>query len=82
MRKNVQVIGIGARKAGVAKKTGKKYDFTEIAIGYESEGFSGMKCETIAFDTAMIAEKNIAVGDVLDLVFHQANFKTYVDAIL
>lgn len=82
MRKNVTVIGMGQRKAGVAKKTGKKYDFTEVAIGYEVDGFSGMKCETIAFDTDMIAEKNVAVGDVLDLVFHQANFKTYVDAIL
>ena len=82
MRKNVTVIGIGQRKAGISKKGGKKYDFTEIAIGYETEGFSGMKCETIAFDTAIIADKNITVGDVLDLVFHQANFKTYVDAIL
>lgn len=82
MRKDVTVLGIGQRKSGISKKGGKKYDFTEVAIGYEVDGFAGMKCETIAFDTPMIAEKNVAVGDVLDLVFHQANFKTYVDAIL
>lgn len=82
MRKDVTVLGIGQRKAGISKKGGKKYDFTEVAIGYEADGFAGMKCETIAFDTAMIAEKNLTVGEVLDLVFHQANFKTYVDAIL
>lgn len=82
MRKNVTVIGVGQRKAGISKKGGRKYDFTEIAIGYEVDGFSGMKCETVAFDTAIIGEKNIAPGDVLDLVFHQTNFKTYVDAIL
>lgn len=82
MRKFVQVIGVGQRKAGLAKKSGKKYDFTEYGIAYEADGFHGMKCETVAIDTALIGDRVIAVGEVLDMVFHQANFKTYVDAIL
>lgn len=82
MRKIVQVIGVGERKKGLGKKTGKKYDFTEIAIGYEVDGFHGMKCETVAFDADIIGDRVIAPGDALELVFHQSNFKTYVDAIL
>ena len=82
MRKNVIVYGVGARKAGVGKKSGKKYDFTEISIGYEADGVTGVKCETIAVDAQIIGDRTIAPGDSLDLVMHQANFKTYVDAIL
>lgn len=82
MRKLCTVYGVGARKAGLAKKTGKKYDFTEMSIGYEDDGFSGVKCETIAFDSAVIGDRIIAPGDTLDVVMHQANFKTYIDAIL
>lgn len=82
MRKIVNVIGVGQRKAGLGKKTGKKYDFTEISISYEADGFVGHKCETVSFDAGVIGDRVIAPGDQLDLVFHQANFKTYVDAIL
>lgn len=82
MRKEVQVMGIGARKAGIGKKSGVKYDFTEVAIAYPEEKFDGMKCETIAIDATIIGDRKIAVGEVLDIVMHQANFKTYVDAIL
>lgn len=82
MRKFVQIYGVGERKRGVGKKTGKKYDFTEISIGYEADGFAGIKCETVAIDAVIIGERLIAPGDTLELVMHQANFKTYVDAIL
>ena len=82
MRKVVQVIGVGQRKSGLGKKTGKKYDFTEIAVAYEADGFVGMKSETLAFDADVIGNRLIAPGDQLDLVFHQANFKTYVDCIV
>lgn len=82
MRKFVEVIGVGPRKSGVAKKSGAKYDFTEVSIAYEDDRFQGRKCETIAIDTSLIGGQSVAPGDVLDLVFHQANFKTYVDAIL
>lgn len=82
MRKCVQVIGVGQRKAGVGKKSGKKYDFTEISIAYEREGVNGMTAETVAIDADVIGDRVIAPGEFLDVVMHQANFKTYVDAIL
>lgn len=82
MRKMCTVVGVGQRKAGLSKKSGQKYDFTEIAISYLMDGFVGEKCETVAFDAAVIGDRVIGPGDTLDLVFHQANFKTYIDAIL
>lgn len=81
MRKEVQVIGVGARKSGISKK-GTKYDFTEVAIAYPADNFTGMKCETVAIDAQIIGERKLAPGEVLDIVMHSANFKTYVDAIL
>lgn len=82
MRKLVTVVGVGSRKAGISKKSGTKYDFTEVAISYPADGFTGEKCETVAFDSALLEGRNIAPGEILDLVFHQANFKTYIDAIV
>lgn len=82
MRKICTVYGVGERKRGVGKKSGKKYDFTEYSIGYPADGFAGEKCETVAIDAEIIGDRVIAPGDTLDLVIHQANFKTYVDAIL
>ena len=82
MRGYVEVLGVGQRKCGVAKRTGNKYDFTELSIAFEAPGFQGRKCETVAFDAGVIGERNIAPGEVLEVVMHQANFKTYVDAIL
>ncbi len=82
MRQNVTVYGVGERKKGVGKRTGKAYDFTEVSIGYVSPEFNGYKCETVAIDAAVIGDRSIVPGDVLDVVFHSANYKTYVDAIL
>lgn len=82
MRKMVTVYGVGARKKGVGKKSGKAYDFTEVSIGYKDDGFTGDRCETVAIDADIIGDRTIVPGEVLDLVMHQANFKTYVDAIL
>lgn len=81
MRKIVEVIGVGKRKQGLSKK-GRKYDFTELSIAYEDENTVGRMAETIPFDTAIIGDRVITPGEVLDIVFHRANFKTYVDAIL
>ena len=82
MRTYVEVMGVGVHKSGVAKKSGNKYDFTEISIAYEAPGFNGRKCDTVAFDAAVIGDRKIAPGELLDVVMHQANFKTYIDAIL
>ena len=82
MRKTVQILGVGQRKSGNAKKTGKPYDFLEISIGYNSPDYSGLRCETIGVDSNLIGDHQFIPGDVVDIVFHQYNFKTYIDAIL
>lgn len=81
MRMYVEVMGVGPRKSGVSKK-GTKYDFTEVSIAYDSDRFAGRKCEVVAIDADIIGDRKLVPGEVLDLVTHQANFKTYVDAIL
>lgn len=81
MRKIVEVIGVGQRKKGLSKK-GNKYDFTEVSIAYETDGIVGRKAETVAIDAVTLGDRVVAPGEVLDIVMHQANFKTYVDAIL
>lgn len=82
MRKTVQILGIGQRKSGNAKKTGKPYDFLEISIGYDSSGFSGLRCETICISSILIGDRQFVPGEYVDIVSHQYNFKTYIDAIL
>ncbi len=82
MRKTVQIMGVGPRKSGNAKKTGKPYDFLEISIGYESPGFSGQRCETIAISSILIGDRKLVPGEFVDIVSHLYNFKTYIDAIL
>lgn len=82
MRKTVQIMGIGQRKSGISKRNGKPYDFTDISIGYDSPDFLGYRCEVVAVDAAVIGNRVLSPGDSVDIVFHQYNFRTIVDAIL
>lgn len=82
MRAIATIYGVGKRKTGIGKKTGKKYDFVEVSIGYGSTDFVGEKCETVAIDAALIGDRTFGVGERIDLVMHQVNFKTFVDAII
>lgn len=82
MRKTVIVYGIGERKQGVSKKKNVAYDFTEVSVGFDDEKFNGYRCETLAIDTSLLAGKQLAVGEPIDIVYHQFNFKTFVDAVL
>lgn len=82
MRKSMTVVGIGAKKSGIGKKSGKAYEFTEYSFIYEDSNTAGHKAETIAISPEVIGNRKIAVGDTLDIVCHQFNFKTTVDAIL
>jgi len=81
MRKTIQVVGIGSRKVGVAKKSGEKYDFTEVSIVFEDKKFSGQKAETIPFDQDLLVEHPIAVGEVFDAEIYSMNFKTRIACI-
>lgn len=82
MRKTVQIMGVGQRKSGVSKRCGKPYDFTDFSIGYDSPDFSGLRCEVVAVDAVVIGNRVFSPGDVVEIVSHQYNFRTIVDAIL
>lgn len=82
MRKLVQVLGVGQRKTGVSKRTRQPYDFMEVSFGFPDSGFDGLRCETVTVDTALLGDRVLATGETVDAVYHQSNFKTYIDAIL
>lgn len=81
MRKTIQVVGIGPRKVGIGKKTGDKYDFTDVSIVFDDKKFSGQKADTIAFDQELLDEHPIAVGEVFDAEIYSMNFKTRIACI-
>lgn len=82
MRKTVQIMGVGPHKTGDSKRTGKPYDFTEISIGYNSPDYFGQCCELVFVDAAVLDGVVLSPGEVIDIVCHQYNFKTVIDAIL
>lgn len=81
MKLNCTVVGVGTRKKGIGKKSGQPYDFTEISCIFPFEGVDGERAETFAVDTSLLSGREISSGDTLQMIVHQANFKTYVDFI-
>lgn len=81
MRKQVTIVGVGQRRAGVSK-AGKNYDFTPIAFEFEDIEMSGVKAETINAGADALGEYVPRVGDVVDVVFHYSNYRPYLDAVL
>ncbi len=81
MKIKCTVVGVGKRKAGVGKRSGQPYDFMDISCTYPSPDVTGERAETLVVDTSLLAGRDIAPGDTLDMIVHQANFKTYVDFI-
>ena len=82
MRNLVQVLGVGQRKSGISKRTRQPYDFTEVSFGFPDPGFDGLRCETVSVDSVLLGDRSLAAGETVDAVYHQYNFKTYIDAIL
>lgn len=81
MRSTITIVGVGERKFGVSK-AGKPYDFTEVSFTYEVPGYAGVKAESANFSAAALGDYKPEVGDVVEAVMHQANYRTYIDAIL
>lgn len=81
MKKTIQVVGIGQRKAGIAKKSGQKYDFTEVSIVFDDKQFNGQKAETIAIDQGIIDVHPLAPGSVYEAELYTMNFKTRLACI-
>lgn len=43
MRKVINIVGVGDRKQGISKTTGKPYDFTPISFTFEDPFTTGLK---------------------------------------
>lgn len=81
MRKIVNVCGVNAMK-GKSKKTGKEYDFVELHFTYQDGNVIGLKCANATVDRGIVGDRDIMVGEDLDMVFHTFNGRVYVDAVL
>lgn len=82
MRIAATVVGIGERKQGEAKRTKKPYDFTDLSLVYYKKGVAGEFAETIPCDQEILEGHNIVVGEPIEIVCHQYNFRTFIDAII
>lgn len=80
MRKQVEIVGVGKRRAGVSKN-GKSYDFTPISFQFEDMEVTGLRAETVDATADALGGYVPAVGDSVIAVFHYANFRPHLDAI-
>lgn len=81
MRKVVNVCGVNHAK-GVSKKTNNPYDFTEIHFTYQDDYVAGLKADNAIINQKMLGDREIMVGEDLDLVFHVYQNRVVVDAVL
>ena len=85
MRKYINIIGVGERKAGTAKASGKPYDFTPVAFTFEDAHISGVKAATVNISqNCMPVGYSPAVGDTVE-VFLREDYKTgrlFIDGII
>lgn len=80
MRKQVNIRGV-AHRSGTSAKTGKPYAFTEVHFTYEDDYITGEKCANATVDQSAIPYP-LVVGDNVDMVFHFANGRCFIDAVL
>lgn len=82
MKQTVKILAIGQRKQGVSKKYGTPFDKIEISIQYPGKfGFVGDVGEIVAIDAAVVGNRQLNVGDVLEVEMWTQNFRTCVGAI-
>lgn len=82
MKKEVTVVGVGARRTGKSKESGRSYDFVPVAITYEDPQMNGVKAETVNVQGAIFDERPIYTGELLTVFMHTQNFRTVIDGIL
>lgn len=83
MRTVANVVGVGQRKQGVSKNSGKAYDFQTVAITYCEGRIAGEAAASPLMNGADLdAIGGVRVGDHLDIVAHEYNGKLVIDAVL
>ncbi|MDR0325034.1 MAG: hypothetical protein LBI19_02925 [Oscillospiraceae bacterium] len=70
-----QVIGLGQRRSGTAKKTGKPYDGTSVYIMSAASDVQGHKAGEIYLNhLSSVPYPEINVGDIIDIDRNEAGF--------
>ena len=83
MRTIANVVGVGQRRQGTSKNSGKAYDFQSIAITYCDGKIAGEAAATPLINGPDLdALGGVRVGDHLDIVAHEYGGKLLVDAII
>lgn len=71
----VQVIGIGQRRSGTSKTSGKQYDGTTIYCIGEANDVVGQKTEEVYFNhLSNITFPEIHVGDIIHVGYNRNGF--------
>ena len=81
MRAQVKIVGVGQRRFGTAQ-SGRSYDFTPLSFVFEDKQFTGYRAATVNVDASSLSGYVPAVGDSYDMVFHFAENRLFVDAII
>jgi hypothetical protein len=70
------VVGIGQRRSGTAKKTGNPYDGTTIYVLTVANDVKGQKAEEVYFNhlSEINFPDDVGIGDVIDVQYNRQGF--------
>ena len=71
----VEILGIGQRRSGTSKSSGKLYDFTPFYGAYSAGDVDGKKVEEITFShLSGIVFPSIQVGDIINVSYDRKGY--------
>ena len=77
-----EILGIGQRRSGTSKTSGKPYDFTTIYCAYSASDVVGEKTEEITFShLSGMAFPDVHVGDTIHISYDKRGFLEEFDVI-
>jgi hypothetical protein len=76
------VVGIGEKRSGIGKKSGKPYDGMSIYVLTNEPDVQGQKAEEVYFNfLSRVTFPTINVGDVIDIGYGKDGFIKSVDVL-
>lgn len=81
MRSEFSIVGVGQRRSGTSQ-TGRAYDFTPVSFVFEDKQFQGVRAATVNVDAQSLNGYLPVIGEMVDVVYHYADNRLFVDAIL
>ena len=84
MRKYINIVGVGERRKGTGKDSGKPYDFTPVSFTYDDDYTTGVKCASVNVSQDSMRDYSPAVGDTVEVVMREdyKSGRVFVDAVL